>query len=1313
VPGGEGSLSVDPLSTFLPLELLGRLHGAEGRRPAEVSFPAAVLFVDVSRYTSLLEQLVQRGPQGLEQVPMLLERSYASCIEQVHDLGGEVLQFAGDALMAYWPGDRGRLKGAVAAATAAAKNICANGSSRTAAGETGLHVGVGAGTLWAAAIGGHTHWSLLVAGDALREAAAAQVSARRWHFALSASAEAALVGAHPETEPRAGDVPFTRPDSTWLGGFLPVELRAGKAPDEESIRPVTVLFAKIRGMEGGEPDTLARHHSLCRQLQGVLQAHDGPAGQLVFDDKGLVFTAVFGAPGSFHRDDAARAVEAALAIQHEVRGRHGSSAIGIGTGDVLFRVVGGARRRQLMVLGAPMNRAARLMTAATDGVFCDAASERAGRARFDFESVGAVQLAGLGQPEAAYRPLRARASSETRAPLIGRKSELDLLSKAFDEADAGQRRLVVISGEPGIGKSRLVDVFIDGLRARNTTVAVARAERNDRQTSFLPWRRLLADILKIPATAEPAALLAAVTSRLDPEAPLRARLPLLGDVLGIPTDETESTRHLDGMHRADAAMRLFGELLHALAPRPLVMVLEDSQWLDSASWRRLEAVLSVLPRLLVVVCVRAGEAPEGLVGLRQRAEARIDVGPQDKAGGDPDPGHWLRTLDLEDLDDESMRALVLRTLEGAHADDQLARRIVQLARGNPFFAEEIALTLKNKGLITVRDGVWRPIQSLEALRHFDAVEGVIRERIDRLDQDAQRVLKAAAVAGRSFTFEAVRGVVGSEMDADVIRAALETLQAASLVRHAPDRRGYQFRHDQTRDVVHGSIPADLCRSLHARLAEWLESAQVAESAADIAVLVQHFEAAGDKAKTVKYADRAVGQVLRTGAFREAEAFLNICLKHEPSSPPDHQAALNSIRHRRQLGEAHYGLGRLGAQSMAVQRALALAGHSIPTAPLAVATRMMRVVGRLLVQQLSPRLFARASRGAARELQLETARCLAQAAVGDYFEQRILSCLTHTVSAVNFAERVGPTSDLVRAYAQLACSLRIAGVSRGATHFEARAQRTATAVGDPAVLAYAVMLEGLSHIGHGAWAIVEQRLGQSQDLALSAGDQITWCNAQAVRFWSHHYRGDHPEAERAANALLARAQESGNLQQELWALRCKAVCALSMDRPREACDLLRVMTTAMAASTDRAEVVGAKGYLALALTRTGAHDEGIRLAAEVLAITRRMSRPTVHSVLGGISGVAEVLLRGRQAGLSREYAQWPQWERSALAILDRYRRQFPIGASRYALWSGVADWLDGRSRRAVAKWKEGLKTAQRLTLKQDEAMLAAELRRHDG
>ena len=359
----------------------------------------------------------------------------------------------------------------------------------------------------------------------------------------------------------------------------------------QEIRPVSAVFARISGLDLRTPIALARLQTLCVSLQQNLRARGGPPGELYYDEKGLIFSGVFGSRGNFHRDDPFRAIDTARAMDQTIKGLELSASIGVATGHALFCVVGSARRRQLMVHGASVNRAARLMTALTAGVICDAPTERANRAIFDFERQGTLQLDGLGDMAAVFRPLDPRPTVASPSTVIGRESELAVLKQTFEETRNGGARLLAVLGEPGIGKTALVTAFTDALQGIGIPVAIARAEREDRRTSFLAWRRVLVSLLDLPPDCNGFIAFEAVRARVQGMPDVVTRLPLLGGVLGIAVPENEGTRHLEGPHRGDATMRLLGDLVGVLAPRPLVLVLEDSQWLNSASWRLIEWIL--------------------------------------------------------------------------------------------------------------------------------------------------------------------------------------------------------------------------------------------------------------------------------------------------------------------------------------------------------------------------------------------------------------------------------------------------------------------------------------------------------------------------------------------------------------------------------------------------------------------------------------------------------------------------------------------------------------------------------------------------
>ena len=223
-----------------------------------------------------------------------------------------------------------------------------------------------------------------------------------------------------------------------------------------------------------------------------------------------------------------------------------------------------------------------------------------------------------------------------------------------------------------------------------------------------------------------------------------------------------------------------------------------------------------------------------------------------------------------------------------------------------------------------------------------------------------------------------------------------------------------------------------------------------------------------------------------------------------------------------------------------------------------------------------------------------ARCHGQAAMVDYFELRFLDSMRHLIDAVVHAERTGTTTELAIASSQVACGFGFLGYRRTCEHFIRKAERAAIALGDPATHSHVCYLDALWRVGQCHWQEVDYRLKQSQELSLQAGDQLRWSNAQVIRFWSLFYRGEWSALEQTAQLLLSRAQSSGNIQQEIWALRCKSLCALHADRPREAIEILKLITSAMRGSDDLAAFVSSKGSLALALSRVGSNDRVFRL-----------------------------------------------------------------------------------------------------------------------
>ncbi|WP_170438342.1 AAA and adenylate/guanylate cyclase domain-containing protein [Ruegeria arenilitoris] len=1310
--------------TYLPMRLMGVLHGDDGTRPAAAELAGAVLVVDVSRFTALVESMSRRGQAGLEEIPRQLGLAYDFCVDQIVATGGEVVRFSGDSILAFWPDVADT---PVQAALDCARAICElpvgsstiglNGNGRPA-----FHAGIGAGRFCIGAIGGNPTWNIVAGGPAFQQAMRALSRADAGQYILSASAQSqlALTTGGRMRRGRSDGAVQLRADSVWLDGFLSAQMRQvmgglrnggdGTARKRQAglsdIRPTSVLFARVEGLSLGPGDSLWQVQRVSTEIQRILRSHDGPSGDFFFDDSGLVCLAAFGASGVFHHDDASRAIRAGQVICAEAEKLELLATVGVATGDALSHLVGSGPHCELMLLGQPVNRAARLMTQANQGVICDPSTEHAARGLLAFEQQGVLQLPGLGDAVPVFRPIGAEQVASQGATMIGRDAELRKLRKAFAETRAHSKRLVAVLGESGIGKTTLAMSFIDELHGKGVPATYVSAQRDDHRTAMLAWRRVLEALVGVRANGDGNRVYQAILNRIPAGSELEGSLPLLGDVLAIDIDQTERTVHLEGAHRADATMRAISEVIGLLAPRPFVLVLEDSQWLDSASWRLVEWVFGSLDAVLVVLCVRSDEIPDQLRVLRQRAETRMHEGDTPER----DLARHFRAIDLTELNEKSVIKLIGRTLDHKPVDESVTRRIAQLAGGNPFFLEEISQSLRNEGLIALRDGCWQSIRPLDSLVFFEGIEKVIRERVDRLDLTAQSVLRAASVIGRSFDTRPLASLHGGPVD-----AAVAGLVDAQLLHASDDPYRFAFRHDQIRDVVYNSIQSDQKRALHGALALWYETqaTQPGAPGGDTAVLVRHFEAAGELDKAVSYADLAATEALRTGAYREVEAFIRICLDNEYTSRAgDVVGKRRSVRWRRQLAEAHYGRGDVQAQGIAIREALSVAGQRVPEYSTSIYARLVtRALRLLLMHALKPEDDMPAPRPSA-DWDAEISRCLNQAATVDYFELRFTRGMCNLLGAVLRSERTGVSADSVLSNCQLAAGLGMMGWRSMNARLMNRAERFAIALQDPSIYSHVCNLDALWQLGQCEWPGVDRRLDQAQDLARQAGDQLRWCNAQGMRFWSQYYRGMLGQLEDTSRLLLLRAQNAGNLQQEIWALRCKALCFLHTDRPREAVDILNLTTSSMTGSVDLAAQISATGALSLALSRIGRQQESLDQMMQTMELLDRMSRPSSHSVIVGISSVLEVLLRGREAGLSERYEDWRDWEDNALRKLREYSRAFVVGRAQLGLWVGLRDWLDGRHDKAMALWQEAEQTATAHGLNKDQTLIAAEIRHRE-
>ncbi|NJL34761.1 MAG: adenylate/guanylate cyclase domain-containing protein, partial [Chloroflexaceae bacterium] len=491
--------------------------------PVAERFPAAVLLADISGFTALTEELTRSGPAGVEEVSSLLNRYFGILIDLIDDHGGDIVEFTGDGVIALWPtvisGET------LAEATVRAVQCGLLVQQQIAAFTTvdnlhlTLRISIGAGEVLFATVGGALgRWELVVAGEPLTQASAAEHYTTPGDVVLSPEA---LALAHAYLDSTSLSDGFARvtavpapllppvravPAITLtmlpaIRGYIPgavlERLMADQAEWLAELRYVTVIFLCIDGLNYLAHDALEQVQLVMHTLQAALYHYEGSVNQFIVDDKGTVLVAAFGLPPLTHQHDAMLAVQAATAMHARLQQLGSASSSGIATGWVFCGARGNTRRRDYAMIGDVMNLAARLMQASVQmphgdlpPVICDTTTYIGARSHLAFEQLPPIKVKGKSEPVAIYRPMgRVLTTTRTRTPIIGRNRERTLLREQLDMLIAERiGGVVIIEGEVGMGKSRLISDVLEQAHELHVITLAGTGDAIEHNTSYHAWR---------------------------------------------------------------------------------------------------------------------------------------------------------------------------------------------------------------------------------------------------------------------------------------------------------------------------------------------------------------------------------------------------------------------------------------------------------------------------------------------------------------------------------------------------------------------------------------------------------------------------------------------------------------------------------------------------------------------------------------------------------------------------------------------------------------------------------------------------------
>ncbi len=862
---------------------------------------------------------------------------------------------------------------------------------------------------------------------------------------------------------------------------------------------MTVLFADVTASMAvvtshDSEEAAALFDQVIEYMVEAVRRYEGIVTQVLGD--GVL--ALFGAPLA-HEDHAVRACYAALRMQERIsaygdamqrtRGIPIQIRVGLNSGEVVLRAFG-TDPGALSAVGQTVHVAARMEQLAKPGTIL-ATSETAalGVGRVRTRSLGPVNVKGLADPIEVFEvtgglssPALGEPSTRALSPLVGRENELAQLGAVLDVVCRGVGQLVAVTGEAGIGKTRLVQEFLRVCRARGCVAFDATARPYTRATGQRTGLDIIRSYFGLDRADPPPVVrekLSAAMPAVDPE--LAGEVPAMLWQLGA-LDARDAFWRLDAATRRERGFEANFRLIAAEARRqPLVLVLENLQWIDSDA----EDSLRLFAK---------GLAPFTLMVTTYRPE--YDDAWLCRAGA--------RRLHLDPLPPATVAELLDALLGRAPALASLKDLLVERAGGNPFFLEELIRDLTQGGILCGERGQYRLERPVTATHVPSTVRSVLEARIDRLPPEDKRVLQCAAVIGEQVPSSLLEGV--TELSSDATLASLARLRQAEFLEEQTlfPEPAYVFRHFLTHEVAYGSLLHDRRRALHAKVLGALEHLHARAPDEMTEALAHHALQAELWEEAVRYARQAGLRTSLGRGAREAVTFFEQALDALSRLPDDDAHRALAVDLRDELARVLVPLGEHPRIVVMMREAQALA------AALGDQTRLARTLALLSSAywevgnsvgaiETGERAVAVAERVGEPDLLVMANFSLGGAAraVGDY--RRAVSLLranlplTDGPRSVEHFGLAGAASVLTRGH--LAWSLAELGEFAEAVDRGGEAIRLAQAAGHPFSQAHAQLALGGTLLRQGrlaeAIAVLERGLALTKDApflyAPTAGD----------------------------------------------------------------------------------------------------------------------------------------------------------------------------------------------------------------------------------
>jgi len=704
-------------------------------------------------------------------------------------------------------------------------------------------------------------------------------------------------------------VDFDRPRS-YTPQYLADKILTTRGSIEGEHKIVTVMFADVANstamFEKLDPEAVHEIMDRCfRLLIDEVHRYEGTINQFLGD--GVM--ALFGAPIA-HEDHAQRACQAALAIRkalesygESLQKRYGidfNMRIGLNSGPVVVGSIGDDLRMDYTAKGDTVNTASRLEGAAEVGqILVSRDTYRLAREAFTFFVMEPIRVKGKRDPLMVYElhrsrfaPGKSRGLRDLSYAFVGRDHDMTRLKDIFAGLKAGRGQTVVVTGEAGIGKSRLLIEFKRDITSREElywlegrclayTSSVPYGPfldliRNyagirDEQSDDATRRRLeLADSLFSPGDAEAKAIIANMM------------------LLRLSSEETHLLKGIQGELLRQRIFGLMALFFTKLAEEnPTILVIEDSHWADATSLELIEHLVPLTNRLpLAIICVSRtenSETSEAWVRLTTKLRERWADG--------------FTNITLKALSELSSLEMAGRLLSLESLPLALKELISGRAEGNPFFVEELVRTLIERGaLVQSEGGRWEATGLIESVTVPDTLQGLLMSRLDRLPPETKWLAQQASVIGRIFLYRVLLHMAERKTCLDDDLSCMETNELIHERARDPELE-YMFRHALTQETAYQSLLATRRKELHCKTAQAMEELFSNRIAEFFTVIGEHFLRGEAWERASEYLMRAGDTAARLAALAEARlhyARALDALAHLPSTEDNRRSKVDTL-----------------------------------------------------------------------------------------------------------------------------------------------------------------------------------------------------------------------------------------------------------------------------------------------------------------------------------------------------------------------------------------------------------------------------------